>query len=50
VVAFLQPAPKSVRAIAAASVKDFKDGFSIWSDGRSFYSHKFLRADYYRTS
>ena len=33
VVAFLQPAPKSERAIAAASVKDFKDEFFIWSDG-----------------
>jgi hypothetical protein len=30
VVAFLQPAPKSERATAAASVKDFKDGFFIW--------------------
>ena len=33
VVAFLQPAPKSARAIAAASVKGFKDEFFIWSDG-----------------
>jgi hypothetical protein len=33
VVAFLQPAPKSERAIAAASVKGFKDEFFIWSDG-----------------
>jgi len=30
VVAFLQPAPKSERAIAAASVEGFKDGFFIW--------------------
>jgi len=33
VVAFLQPAPKSEREIAAASVKGFKDEFFIWSDG-----------------
>jgi len=33
VVAFLQPAPKSERAIAAASVEGFKDEFFIWSDG-----------------
>jgi hypothetical protein len=33
VVAFLQPAPKSARAIAATSVECFNDGFFIWSDG-----------------
>ena len=33
VVAFLQPAPKSERAIAATSVECFNDGFFIWSDG-----------------